>query len=309
MKFYVGVTDYEWYTILKQKKCDEVNFWKPGGKTNFKAINTNDLFLFKLHSPNNYIIGGGFFVRFSILPTFLAWDTFGIENGTNNLQELNDRVNKYKKQNNINDYSKNIGCIILTEPFFFEENDWIPVPLDWALNIVQGKTYDTSTISGMRLYKEVSEKIEKQHLYDNIIINEPEGARYGKEQLVKHRLGQGAFRVVVTETYHRECSITGEKTLPVLDAAHIKPFSENGPNISQNGILLRTDIHTLFDKGYITIDENYHVVVSKRLNEDFGNGKEYYAYHGKELFNVPDKQIDLPGKEYLRWHNENVYLG
>lgn len=221
MKMYVGVTDYDWYSILKQENCDEVNFWKLGGKTNFKAINTNDMFLFKLHSPNNFIVGGGFFVRFSILPTFLAWDAFGIENGTHNLQELNDIVNKYKKRNNIYDNSQNIGCIILTEPFFYEEKDWIPV----------------------------------------------------------------------------------------LDAAHIKPFSENGPNISQNGILLRTDIHTLYDKGYIAIDENYSIEVSKRLYEDFGNGKIYYAYHGKELFNTPDNQIDLPGKEYLVWHNENIYLG
>jgi putative restriction endonuclease len=84
---------------------------------------------------------------------------------------------------------------------------------------------------------------------------------------------------------------------------------ENGPNTSQNGILLRTDIHTLYDKGYIIIDEDYHIEVSKRLKEDFGDGKMYYAYHGNDLFNIPDKQIDLPGKEYLRWHNENVYLG
>lgn len=60
MRMYVGVTDYDWYSVPKEQNCDEVNFWKPGGKTNFKAINTNDMFLFKLHSPNNYIVGGGF---------------------------------------------------------------------------------------------------------------------------------------------------------------------------------------------------------------------------------------------------------
>lgn len=309
MKIYVGVTDYDWYSILKQQNCDEVNFWKPGGNTNFKAIDTNEMFLFKLHSPHNFIVGGGFFVRFSILPTFLAWDAFGIENGTNNLQELNARVNKYKKANNILDNSQNIGCIILTEPFFFEEADWIPVPADWSLNIVQGKTYDTGTMSGMRLYQQVNERLQKQQIYEkSTFIAQPAGARYGMEQTITPRLGQGAFRVVVTEAYHRRCSITGEKTLPVLDAAHIKPFSENGPNTSQNGILLRTDIHTLYDKGYITIDEDYHIEVSRRLKEDFGNGKIYYAYHGNELLNIPDKQTDLPGKEYLRWHNENVYL-
>ena len=81
MRMYVGVTDYDWFTILKENKCDEVNFWTPGA-TNFKAISENDLLLFKLHSPRNYIVGGGFFVRFSILPTYLAWSAFGIKNGT-----------------------------------------------------------------------------------------------------------------------------------------------------------------------------------------------------------------------------------
>ena len=310
MKIYVGVTDYDWYSILKQQNCDEVNFWKPGGKTNFKAISTNDMFLFKLHSPNDYIVGGGFFVRFSILPTFLAWDAFGVENGTNNLKELNDRVNKYKKRIRMDDSSQNIGCIILTEPFFFEEKEWIPVPKDWSSSIVQGKTYDTATEIGNLLYQQVCERLQRQPVDENsVLIAESNGARYGKDQLVSWRLGQGAFRVVVTEAYHRKCSITGEKTLPVLDAAHIKPFSENGPNIPQNGILLRSDVHILYDKGYITINKDYHIEVSDRLNEDFGNGKMYYAYHGKKLFNIPDKQTDLPAKEYIEWHNENLYLG
>jgi hypothetical protein len=143
----------------------------------------------------------------------------------------------------------------------------------------------------------------------NEFIRESPTSRYGKEQVITPRLGQAAFRVVVTEAYNRKCSVTGEKTLPVLDVAHIKPFSQDGPNVSKNGILLRTDIHTLFDKGYITINENYIVEVSKRLHEDYGNGKIYYAYHGKQLSNIPDNQLDLPEKKFLRWHNENVYLG
>ena len=47
--------------------------------------------------------------------------------------------------------------------------------------------------------------------------------RYGNPLMVRPRLGQGYFRVLVTETYQRRCALTGEKTLPVLEAAHIKP--------------------------------------------------------------------------------------
>ena len=142
MKMYVGVTDKDWFEILKAEKCDEVNFWKPG-TSNFKALDVNDLFLFKLHAPYNFIVGGGFFVRFTILPTFLAWDSFGIKNGTYSLQQLNVRIQKYRARNGITESNPSIGCIILTEPFFFDEQDWIPVPEDWKNSIVQGKTYST----------------------------------------------------------------------------------------------------------------------------------------------------------------------
>ena len=127
--------------------------------------------------------------------------------------------------------------------------------------------------------------------------------------MTKHRLGQGAFRVVVTDAHNRRCAITGEKILPVLEAAHIKPFSKDGPNDVNNGLLLKSDFHTLFDEGYITIDQDYSVDVSKRLHEDYGNGKDYYKYHGQRLLILPDKTVQLPSKEYLEWHNENVFLG
>ncbi|HEY8423583.1 MAG TPA: HNH endonuclease signature motif containing protein, partial [Clostridia bacterium] len=65
--------------------------------------------------------------------------------------------------------------------------------------------------------------------------------------------GQGAFRVLVTDAYNRQCAVSGEKILPALEATHIKPYSKEGPNDVKNGILLRADIHKLFDAGYITI--------------------------------------------------------
>ena len=59
MKFYVGVTDNEWFNYLKRLQPDELNFWRPGGGTTFQVIDQGEPFLFKLHSPQNYIAGGG----------------------------------------------------------------------------------------------------------------------------------------------------------------------------------------------------------------------------------------------------------
>lgn len=65
--------------------------------------------------------------------------------------------------------------------------------------------------------------------------------------------------------------MTGEKTLPVLDAAHIKPYAMAKQHEISNGILLRSDLHTLFDRGYLGIDSDDHkFLVSRRIREQFG---------------------------------------
>ncbi len=308
MKFYVGVTDKNWFDQLKASNSSEVNFWKPGSST-FKALQPYDLFLFKLHAPYNYIVGGGFFVRFSLLPVFLAWQAFGEENGVKTIDELNRRIEKYRSRNSIGT-NQQIGCIILTDVFYFDEQDWIPVPSDWSNSIVQGKTYDDSTETGKRLYEEVMYRRpfhspQRDTIAENRLVEPNQYELY----VTKHRLGQGAFRISVTEAYNRRCAISGEKTLPVLQAAHIQPYSEEGPHQVNNGLLLRSDIHTLFDEGYITIDKDYRISVSNHLHDDYGNGRDYYKYHGQELLILPNDVSSRPSKEFIEWHNDHVYLG
>ena len=131
--------------------------------------------------------------------------------------------------------------------------------------------------------------------------------RYGAPALVKPRLGQGAFRVLVTDAYRRRCALTGESTLPVLEAAHILPFAESGPNDVANGLLLRSDFHKLFDLGMITVTPELRVEVSPRIREEWFNGKAYYRLHGQELANLPASISERPNPAFLRWHNESRY--
>ncbi len=309
MKIYVGVTDYNWFQYLAKEQPDELNFWQPGGKQAFKALQVNELFLFKLHSPNNFIVGGGFFVQHSFLPVSLAWEAFENKNGTSDYTSFRHAIYKYRKSDFRSEPDPTIGCIILSMPFFFEKNDWIPIPEGWKPNIVQGKTYDTDTEIGQRLYSQVQAKLYSYSTRDTEIIREvSEGDRYGSPQMILPRIGQGTFKVMVTEAYHRRCAITGEKTLPVLEAAHIQPYSQSGPHLINNGLLLRRDVHTLFDRGYITINPELHIEISKRIKEDYGNGREYYALHGKKLAEIPERDNDRPSSQFLQWHNENVYL-
>jgi putative restriction endonuclease len=194
-------------------------------------------------------------------------------------------------------------------PLYFEEDDWIPVPDNWNRNIVQGKIYDTKEYYGKLLYQQLQEVLHKQRFNENLLREDPNNGRYGKKQKIKPRIGQGAFKVLITDAYYRRCAITGEKTLPVLEAAHIKLYSLNGPHEINNGLLLRRDFHTLFDRGYITINKEFNVEVSRRIKEDFGNGKEYYAHHGSKLIILPERREQLLDPHYLEWYNENAYLG
>lgn len=72
-------------------------------------------------------------------------------------------------------------------------------------------------------------------------------------------------RVVVTDAYQRRCAITGEKTLPVLQATHIKPYSEKGPHSIDNGLLLRSDFHTLLVKRPMVISDDLVMVGFKEV--------------------------------------------
>lgn len=107
---------------------------------------------------------------------------------------------------------------------------------------------------------------------------------------------------------NRRCAITGERTLPVLQAAHIKPYSRSGPNRVHNGLLLRSDLHILFDQGLLTVTKDLHVEVSQRIKEEYENGRDYYALHGRRMVHVPSRTIDRPLPELLAWHNDNVYV-
>jgi putative restriction endonuclease len=303
VNLYVGITDYDWFRFLSAlPHADEVNFWQPGGRTKFRALQRGELFLFKLHAPRNFIVGGGLFDRADIFPTSLAWEAFGANNGAPSLQEMRKRIAFYRDQPDDPRQDYMIGCRILTQPFFFPEEQWIQIPTSWSPQIQQGRTYDTADGDGRRLWEAAIERIALQ---PTAPITVP---RYGEPTLIHPRLGQGSFRIGVTIEYRRCCAVTGERTLPILDAAHIKPYAEGGAHDITNGLLLRTDIHRLFDLGYVTVSGDGHFEVGRRLKEDFENGRHYYAMHGQPL-SLPRNPSQRPGHEALEWHRTNKYLG
>jgi putative restriction endonuclease len=160
VKLYVGITDFDWFSRHASKDfVEEVNFWRPSSQANFKVLQRGEPFLFKLHTPRNYIVGGGFFLKFLPLPLSLAWAAFREGNGARSLEEVRTRIAKYRRQPIKPTEDPIIGCTLLGEPFFFDESEWIPSPSDFKGPIVSGKSYDMEVGTGLSLWREVTARL------------------------------------------------------------------------------------------------------------------------------------------------------
>lgn len=305
MRLFVAITDSDWFQYLSELKPDEVNFWRPSGAESFRALAPGEPLLFKLHSPNNFIVGGGFFSHYTALPASFTWSAYGQKNGARTESEMRRRIEKYRRVQPGSAPDYQVGCILLQTPLFFERDEWISIP-EWPRNTVQGKGYTTDDEVGRRLWDEVTLRLKGRALPSAESELVTETCRFGEPQTILPRLGQGAFRVIVTDVYKRQCALTSSHILHVLAAAHIRPYAEGGSHSPTNGLLLRQDVHTLFDRGYLTVAPDYRVEVSRRFKEEFDNGKEYYALQGRPIL-LPDNPQFRPSPEQLGWHNDNIY--
>ncbi|MFC1682738.1 HNH endonuclease [Candidatus Zixiibacteriota bacterium] len=202
-----------------------------------------------------------------------------------------------------------IGCVLILAPVFFPREMWFRQPDDWPAPTQSDKRYDLSVGEGLRVWEECKDRAGALNVLSEDArkgVSAEQDRRYGDPILITPRLGQGTFRVAVTESYCWGCAVTNEHSLPALDAAHIRPYAKEGPHAVNNGLLLRADLHRLFDQGYITVTTDLRVEVSKRLREDYQNGHSYYPLHGCNII-TPEPVQEKPAAEFLNWHNDNVF--
>jgi putative restriction endonuclease len=306
VRLYVGVTDNAWFRYLRDHgPYEAVNFWRPSARS-FRALMPGELFLFLLHAPIRRIAGGGFFLRYDVMPLEWAWQIFGTANGADSLTGFRSQLQRYRA-----DVARDflIGAIVLAEPFFLPEAAWIPPPETLPPNAQSGKVYDLDEPDGRQLWQAVADLLKTSAALGIAQEALVESARHGRPRLVVPRLGQQTFRLLVADAYDRRCAVTDDKILPALEACHIQPFAEGGPHEVRNGLLLRADLHRLFDAGYLTVDpKTYQVVVSRRLRDEFQNGRQYYALHGQAIRRPVSRDAE-PDPEFLRYHAEHIFKG
>ena len=139
--------------------------------------------------------------------------------------------------------------MFVRNPVFFPPDALADPPLDFAPNIVQGKSYDLAAPTWGDYFQALLARLLGAP--PEMDLSQPwfrPGPVYGDPRLAPQRLGQQAFQAVVLDPYHRRCAITGDKIRPVLQAAHIRPLPAGGEHRLDNGLLLRSDVHTLFDR-------------------------------------------------------------
>lgn len=134
-----------------------------------------------------------------------------------------------------------------------------------------------------------------------------------RERLIKTRVGQYFFRMSVLNSYRGRCCVTGMKMPELLVASHIKPWSECNERTERtnpsNGLCLNALHDKAFDKGLITLDCDYKVIISRELKNvsmDEMTKEWFYGYSGKKIM-LPDKFI--PGREFIEYHNDMIFRG
>ncbi len=249
VRMWLAKADPDWFDFLAaQPDLDEVNLWAPGASAHAGAMQPGELVLFGMDSPRGTIGGFGVLDRANDYPLSLVWEALGSKNGTASLAQLREKTRRHGVAAG-SDHA--IACRIVVEPVFLPARLWIPRPAG-------NGAYDTATTEGRLLWERLHEAAGlalagSSALRDRQLAfrgpDHSRGERYGAPRLVQPRRGQGAFRLAVTDAYRRQCAISGGKVLPALEAAHIRAYGEGGEHDVANGLLLRRDIHAVFDAG------------------------------------------------------------
>jgi putative restriction endonuclease len=156
-------------------------------------------------------------------------------------------------------------------------------------------------------------KYSNENIEDQIIdyIDNDSITGIEKERLVKIRINQNFFRTAVLASYNYKCAITGINIPELLNASHIIPWSKNNKERlnPRNGICMNTLHDRAFDRGLISIDEHYKIILSKKLIKmiDVESIKEYFSIYENKQIKLPEKF--LPDKTFLKHHYDNIFQG
>ncbi|MBP8661613.1 MAG: HNH endonuclease [Mesotoga sp.] len=275
----LALTDVEWFKYLREWQPPIINFWTPTAWA-VNKINPGDLFYFFLKSPYRRVGGYATFVysvRFTLAD---AWKKFANGNGEASLDRVLERLRSINKAI---DPDSIIGCIILKDAVYFSDKDFIAV-----------EELGTTFSLGIQKFKYLTGAAYEENTRDSVALREHFGREYSYGRA---RVASGAFRESLLNIYGK-CMVTGADYPLVLMAARIDPDSED--NNPRNGLLLRSDIHTLFNANLLTVNQDYRVELSQILENT-----SYEGLEGKGIY-MPKEPGLYPSQEALKKRRERL---
>ena len=302
----------KWLKNIRQLKntivLDEVNLWlstnkeKPRGSTLIEG--TPFLIRFKPNKNSNkeYIVGGGLFYQAEKGMTYSeAWKYYREANGVTSEKEFHE-IAEDKNGN------KAITSYIIRSPIFLDKDEWIDYFKVISKKIPE-KTpqqpldhFEFNKPDTKKLWKNIKEKFTTIEACKNF----NENAKNPKDLIGREtRPGQLTFRKELLKLFEDKCAVTGINATGIIEAAHIKRYSEVLEHDISNGIPLRADLHRLLDSGYATIRKNgeeFQFIISDKFWKDHNDSSEMYRECHKAKIKMPSGwRID---EKYLEWHHK-----
>jgi putative restriction endonuclease len=307
------VTNNDWFDRLSREatggppvRLDEACFWHPHALRPVVDAEPGEIAFLKLKAPQSAIGGYGFFAAFFVASDAnWAWRNFGVRAGVGSRTELARLLGRSDEE-----MRTPLGCTLLRNLTFWPDHRWLAWREERGFrrqNVRGGREKDPANAALLMATVAADGAATPPDLVSNFrLLDTDERRRVEHEEAVRE--GQRVFRARLLDAYGRQCAITGEHTEPVLEAAHIQPYLGPASNHVQNGLLVTSEFHTLFDDGLVAIEppagnrREHRIRVSKTIRERWNNGHRYNAYDGRPLHFVPDSPTERPSVEALEWH-------
>lgn len=176
-----------------------------------------------------------------------------------------------------------------------------------AVRLLPRQEFETICRLGMR-----TALVESAPQSETELVAEPQAEYDGSREtrLTSRVVRDAAFARVVRSAYDRTCTMTGLQLINgggrcEIEAAHIRPVENDGPDSPRNGLALSRTVHWLFDRGFLSVEDDGTILKAGKLVPEPLNG----LLNPDGRIRFPADPIVAPHRLFLRWHRENKFKG
>lgn len=182
-----------------------------------------------------------------------------------------------------------------------------------AVRTIPDREYSLILQAGFTKALEITSYQSQQQQPGSLYELREENTQYQRsiiETVVARPFRDAAFSVAVKEAYRDTCAMTGLKIIngggrAEVQAAHIRPVSQNGPDSIRNGLALSGTVHWMFDRGLVSVDDDFFILVAK---DRLPNTVLRLLNENRQLI-LPQRKDMKPHRHYLGYHRENIFKG